>query len=93
MTPSPIPNPKPMDLQDFIIARLQEGDSKPRSAAEILACRVEETGLDSLDLMHLIMAVEETYGISIDDGILRSGMTVAEFISAVRKCPPAAPQG
>ncbi|MBN8246869.1 MAG: acyl carrier protein [Verrucomicrobia bacterium] len=80
-----------MDLQDFIVARLQEGESNPRSAAEILASRVEDTGLDSLDLMHLIMAVEETYGVSIDDGILRSGMTVAEFIAAVRKCPPGPP--
>lgn len=82
-----------MDLQDFIVARLQEGESNPRSAEELLACRVEETGLDSLDLMHLIMAVEETYGISIDDGILRSGMTIAEFIAAVRQCPPTSPQG
>lgn len=82
-----------MDLQDFIVARLQEGESNPRSAGEILACRVEETGLDSLDLMHLIMSVEETYGISIDDGMLRSGMTVADFIAAVRKCPPTHPQG
>ncbi|MBL9175272.1 MAG: acyl carrier protein [Verrucomicrobiales bacterium] len=81
-----------MDLQDFVIARLQEGESSPRSAEQLLGCRFEDTGLDSLDLMHLIMAVEETYGISIDDGILRSGMTVAEFIAAVRKCPPSAPQ-
>lgn len=81
-----------MDLQDFVITQLQEGESNPRSAEELLGCRFEDTGLDSLDLMHLIMAVEATYGISMDDGILRNGMTVAEFIAAVRKCPPAAPQ-
>lgn len=83
--------PPSIDLQEFVVARLQENDATPRNAADILATRVEETGLDSLDLMHLIMAVEETYNVSIDDGILRSGMTVADFIAAVRNCPPGPP--
>lgn len=79
----------PIDLQDFIVARLQKAGATPPNSAEILESRLENTGLDSLDFMQLIVAIEKTYGVAVDDSRLRSNMTVAEFIAEVRKCPAA----
>jgi acyl carrier protein len=47
-------------------------------------------GLDSIDALEIVMALQEQYGVRIDDKnqsrfILRSVATIAEFISKNRK--------
>lgn len=47
-------------------------------------------GLDSIDALEIVMALQEKYGVRIDDKnqsrfILRSITTIAEFITANRK--------
>jgi acyl carrier protein len=42
-------------------------------------------GADPLDVMHVVYALEETFGISIDDDAFDTGSTVAGVIAAVRQ--------
>jgi acyl carrier protein len=49
-----------------------------------LDLRINESGLDSLELMELVMSIEDKYSVHIDDAILmNASITIGEFIDLV----------
>ena len=53
------------------------------SDAELLQTRIIETGIDSLELMELIMEIEGEYNIEIADSQLSDDLTVSRFCDLV----------
>ncbi len=74
-----------MNVLDITDVRPEEvGDDDP------LFAEGNVMGLDSIDALEIVMALQEKYGVRIDDKnqsrfILRSIVTIAEFISNNRK--------
>ena len=48
-----------------------------------LDTRLEELGIDSLELLSLSLDIEETFDIDIDDGDLNSAKSVADLVRIV----------
>jgi acyl carrier protein len=66
------------DLRE-LIARLPRYNGRPVTAA----ARFEDLGLDSLDRLELLVAIEDRWGIALPDEHLHSP-TVADVASALR---------
>lgn len=47
------------------------------------ASMVDDLGLDSLDLVEIVMAAEEIFGVEIEDQVLEAIDTVQDAVSAV----------
>ena len=43
-----------------------------------------DLGADPLDVMHIVCAMEEAFGVSIADDLIDAGSTVADVIAAVQ---------
>jgi len=74
-----------MGVEDKVKAIIKEqlgvGDSEIKPEAAF----VEDLGADSLDLVELVMAMEEEFGIEIPDEDAEKIRTVADAISYVEK--------
>lgn len=46
---------------------------------------IEDLGVDSLDLVEAVMAIEDTFNIKIEDSDLESLKTVNDFVAYVEK--------
>ena len=44
---------------------------------------IEDLGVDSLDLVEAVMAIEETFGVTIEDTDLESLKTVNDFVKYI----------
>lgn len=44
---------------------------------------IKDLGLDSLDIVDMLMSVEETFGITIDDGDVAEMKTVADVVKFI----------
>lgn len=44
---------------------------------------IKDLGLDSLDIVDMLMSVEETFGVTIDDGDVAEMKTVADVVSFI----------
>ena len=44
---------------------------------------IKELGLDSLDIVDMLMSVEETFGVTIDDGDVAEMKTVADVVKFI----------
>lgn len=44
---------------------------------------IRDLGLDSLDIVDMLMSVEETFGITIDDGDVAEMKTVADVVKFI----------
>jgi acyl carrier protein len=74
-----------MGVEDKVKAIIKEqlgvGDSEIRLEASF----VEDLGADSLDLVELVMAMEEEFGIEIPDEDAEKIRTVADAVAYVEK--------
>jgi len=66
---------------DIIVEQLSVEKDKVVAGASF----VDDLGADSLDLVELIMAMEETYGIEIPDEVAEKITTVQDAIDHVNK--------
>lgn len=55
------------------------------SDASIAQLRIDDTGIDSLELTELIMAVEDTFAITIDDQLLTGEMTISDLCVSIQQ--------
>ena len=44
---------------------------------------IKDLGLDSLDIVDILMSVEETFGVTIDDGDVAEMKTVADVVKFI----------
>ncbi len=63
----------------FILNSLEPLIRRKLSRADQLELRLDETGIDSLELMELVMATEDRFGIQINDNMITERITVDEF--------------
>ena len=84
------------DVSAFVVSELAKQGVSDGNPGEVLSQRLSTLGLDSLDFMELLNAVEEQFAIRIDDDTVSAGTTVADFIAfieqrvAAREAPRAA---
>jgi acyl carrier protein len=58
-------------LSEYVCSCIAEtGRAGTREGETIRGLSLDETGLDSLELMEMIMAIEDRFGITIDDAAL-----------------------
>ncbi len=68
-------------LKDIIVDRLRVAPSKIVEDASFL----EDLGADSLDVIELIMAIEDTFGIEVPDEDIEKVITVGDAIRYIKK--------
>jgi len=78
-----------MDLKRLLVKRLRLQGIAPESIADDASFLGPPFGLDSIDLLELALAIEERYGIKIDDDELgktafRNIGSLAAFLRAQR---------
>lgn len=75
------------NLLDAIIDIIQPRVNKERGIKGLAEPddRLDDLGIDSIDLIELNMEVEEKYGITIRDNETRTDMTINEYVSIIHK--------
>jgi acyl carrier protein len=73
------------ELKELIVKRLKLDDLKPEDIDENTPLFGEGLGLDSIDALELVVAIEKTYGIRIPDEdvgkeAFRSVSALAEYV-------------
>lgn len=68
-------------LKDIIVDRLRVPLSKITEDASFL----EDLGADSLDVIELIMAIEDTFGIEVPDEDIEKVITVGDAVRYIKK--------
>ena len=67
----------------YILGKIKELSPQNIGDRELLKTRVIDTGIDSLELMELIMEIEGEYNIEIADSQLSDDLTVGSFCDLV----------
>ena len=68
-------------IKNIIVEQLQVSDTAVTEDASF----VDDLGADSLDLVELIMALEEEFGIEIPDGDAEKVVTVGDVVSYIKE--------
>ena len=68
-------------IKNIIIERLQVSETAVTEEASF----IDDLGADSLDLVELIMALEEEFGIEIPDGDAEKVVTVGDVVSYIKE--------
>ena len=74
--------------EESILAALAEELQVPR-AQVLRAARFEDFGVDSLDFVRVVQAVEEAGGVRLDDKAAARTHTVGELLDLAAASPPA----
>ena len=68
-------------IKNIIVEQLQVSDTAITEEASF----IDDLGADSLDLVELIMALEEEFGIEIPDGDAEKVVTVGDVVSYIKE--------
>ena len=68
-------------IKNIIIEQLQVSETAVTGEASF----IDDLGADSLDLVELIMALEEEFGIEIPDGDAEKVVTVGDVVSYIKE--------
>ena len=68
-------------IKNIIIEQLQVSEATVTEEASF----IDDLGADSLDLVELIMALEEEFGIEIPDGDAEKVVTVGDVVSYIKE--------
>ncbi|HNU84300.1 MAG: acyl carrier protein [Pseudomonadota bacterium] len=74
-----------MSIEEKVIEIIVEQLDVTREECVPEASFIEDLGADSLDLVELIMAMEENFGIEISDEELQKIRTIQDAISYIKK--------
>ena len=62
---------------------MEEELGKDRNEVTLESDIIKDLGLDSLDIVDMLMSVEETFGVTIDDGDVAEMKTVADVVKFI----------
>ena len=68
-------------IKNIIVEQLQVAETSVTEDASF----IDDLGADSLDLVELIMALEEEFGIEIPDGDAEKVVTVGDVVSYIKE--------
>ncbi|MBP3831518.1 MAG: acyl carrier protein [Clostridia bacterium] len=68
-------------IKNIIVEQLQVAETAVTEDASF----IDDLGADSLDLVELIMALEEEFGIEIPDGDAEKVVTVGDVVSYIKE--------
>ena len=68
-------------IKNIIVEQLQVSETAVTEDASF----IDDLGADSLDLVELIMALEEEFGIEIPDGDAEKVVTVGDVVSYIKE--------
>ena len=68
-------------IKNIIVDQLQVSEA----SVTLEASFIDDLGADSLDLVELIMALEEEFGIEIPDGDAEKVVTVGDVVSYIKE--------
>lgn len=71
------------EVASKVRAILDEQKTLPAGALDDATRSLEDLGFDSLDALNIIFAIEEAFGITVDDEEARSLRTIDALIDAV----------
>jgi acyl carrier protein len=77
------------DIKKDVIAIIAEQLAKPEDNVSEKSHFIDDLGADSLDLVEIIMAIEEKFGIEIPEGEQEKIKTVGDAIAYIEKNPKA----
>jgi len=77
------------ETQKKVIAIIAEQLAKPEDSISESSHFVDDLGADSLDLVEIIMAIEEAFGLEIPEGEQEKIKTVGDAIAYIEKHPKA----
>jgi acyl carrier protein len=72
-------NERQPEVVRFILSKLRLEELNATAPVDPAVLRVEQTGIDSLELTELIMELEDRYRVTIDDALLSDSTTVVEL--------------
>lgn len=67
----------------FVVSRFIELSPRTFEETVLLGTRIDETGIESLELLELLMLVEDHFEIVVDDSVLRPELTVGELCGVI----------
>ena len=73
------------ETQKKVIAIIAEQLAKPEDSISESSHFVDDLGADSLDLVEIIMAIEEAFGLEIPEGEQEKIKTVGDAIAYIEK--------
>lgn len=75
-----------LPAQEFILKQIKPLVKIGKEGPDFLDARIDESGLDSLELMELVMAIEDQYSIKIDDAVfMDASISIGELINLVEQ--------
>ena len=73
-------------VQHFILQQVKPLLKISTEGPDCLGLRIDESGIDSLELMELVMTIEAHYAVKIDDAVLmETALTIGELINRVEQ--------
>lgn len=74
-------------MEDKVVRILAEFTSMDPAAIRMDANLQQELGLNSLDVINLIVEFEETFNIVIEETDIRAFQTVGDLVEYLERCP------
>ena len=72
-------------MEEKIVELISEKLSKKKEQIALTSRLVEDLGADSLDVVELIMAFEDEFGVSLPDEEIASMKTVGDIVNYINK--------
>ena len=72
-------------MEEKIIALIADKLNKKKDSITLKTNLVEDLGADSLDVVELIMAFEDEFGVSLPDEDVSKMKTVGDIVSYIKK--------
>ncbi|MCX5833424.1 MAG: acyl carrier protein [Deltaproteobacteria bacterium] len=74
-----------MSIEEKVVEIIMEQLDVTKEECVLEASFIDDLGADSLDIVELIMALEENFGIEISDEELRKIRTIQDSINFIKK--------
>jgi acyl carrier protein len=77
------PNAKEGAVRSFILSRLMQASNQQLQQEDLQRSALNDTGIDSLELMELLLKIEERFNVQIEDNSIGASTSVEDLIRYV----------